>query len=93
MNVGKAIQTLRKEKKITQVELSERANISQAALSQIENGKRPGAKTMTKICAAMNVPEALVYVKVLKEDETMKSRILYKELFPVIEILLLRLCT
>lgn len=88
MNLGKAIRDLRKEKGLSQEQLASAAKITQAALSQIENGKRPGTSTLKKISTALKIPVSLIYVAGMEKDDVPKEkRILYEELFPVIQTL------
>ena len=88
MNLGKAIRELRKEKGYSQEQLSAAAKITQAALSQIENGKRPGTGTLKKISGALKIPVSLIYVAGMEKDDVPKEkRILYDQLFPVIKSL------
>ncbi|VIF92268.1 transcriptional regulator [Clostridioides difficile] len=50
MSIGETIKTLRKSKGLTQKELAEKANISQNAIYNYENGKStPNAKILKKI--------------------------------------------
>lgn len=52
------IKALRKQKKMSQMELAEKACITQAYLSGLENGKRknPSLKTLENIAKALEVP-------------------------------------
>lgn len=94
MNLGKAIKTLRKQKGLSQEELATSSKITQAALSQIENGKRPGSGTLKKISVALKIPESLIYVAGLeKGDVAEEKQILYEQLFPVIESLVTQLAS
>jgi transcriptional regulator with XRE-family HTH domain len=94
MNVGKAIRELRKNGQWSQEELAKKAMITQAALSQIENGKRPGIETLKKISSALEVPESLIYVMGLeKEDVPEEKALLYEKLFPVILDLVKQIAT
>lgn len=55
-NVGDQIKSVRKEKKITQNELSELTNIDQAIISKIETGKHlPRFDTIERIAKGLNV--------------------------------------
>ena len=57
MNLGNAIMTLRKEKKISRVKLAERSNLSITALYNIENNLSfPTKETIDKICTSLEVP-------------------------------------
>ncbi len=59
--------------------------MTQAALSQIENGKRPGTQTLKKICAVLKVPEPLIYIASMeKEDIPEENASAYDHLFPII---------
>lgn len=89
MNIGIAIKELRKLKGLSQIELARAANITQAALSQIENGKRPGEGTVKKISQALNISEAHLYIYgIEKKDVPENKRQIYEQLFPVIKDLL-----
>lgn len=92
MNLGKAIKTLRKKQELSQEELAASANITQAALSRIENGKRPSVVTLQKLSEVLEVPESLFYVMgIEKGDVPAKKRKLYEQLFPIIESLIMQL--
>jgi transcriptional regulator with XRE-family HTH domain len=86
MNLGKAIKELRKNKNMSQDELAAAAGITQAALSQIERGKRPGTGTLTKLSKALKVPASLIYVLgIEKEEVAAEKKQLYDDLFPIIQ--------
>ena len=88
MNIGKAIKELRKEQGLSQADLAQSSKITQAALSQIENGKRPGTTTIINISKALNISESLIYVMGMeKEDVPTNNQRLYDDLFPVIQSL------
>lgn len=92
MNVSKAIKELRKEKGINQADLAEKAGITQAALSMIENGKRPGSKTLENLSKVLGVPPSMIYVMGMEKSDVPKEKQqLYEELFPVIQSLVLKL--
>jgi transcriptional regulator with XRE-family HTH domain len=93
MDLGYAIKLVRKELDLTQAELSEKAGISQTALSQIENGgKRPSQKTIEKICRATEVPESLLYILGMRETEVPESKQhIYKLVFPAIQSLAMQI--
>lgn len=56
MTIGENIKKIRKEKRLTQKELAQRLNVSQANLAQYENGKRnPKLATLQKIADALEV--------------------------------------
>jgi transcriptional regulator with XRE-family HTH domain len=91
MNLGKTIRDLRKRQGLTQGALADAAGISRTAMSQIENGVRPGEETLKSICAALQVPESLLYIHSMeKEDVPESKRVLYDQLFPVIQEMIQR---
>jgi len=87
MNLGNAIQIIRKHKKISQLELAEKCNISQAALSKIESGfKKPGSNTLDKLCVELDTPKSLLYILAIQDDDVPKNKKnLYDALFPSIK--------
>ncbi len=93
MDLGYAIKLVRKELDLTQTELSEMADISQTALSQIEKGsKRPSQKTIEKICRAMQVPESLLNILGMRESEVPESKQeIYRLVFPAIHSLAMQI--
>ncbi len=79
MNIGTGIKLIRKSKGISQGELAEKCGLSQASLSQIENGlKRPSAKNMKKLCDVLDVPEIFIYLYTLEDVDVPESK---KEVF------------
>lgn len=94
MDTGKAIKELRKKKGLTQTRLAEIVGITQPAMSAIENGARPNIGTMERLCKAVGVPEALIYVMAIeKGDVPKKNKELYDLLFPVIKQLVILIAT
>jgi transcriptional regulator with XRE-family HTH domain len=94
MHLGKAIKELRKEQGLSQEVLAKKAAITQAALSQIENGKRPGTGTLRKISTALDVSESFIYIMGIEQaDVPPENAYLYEKLFPVIQDLVLQLAT
>lgn len=86
MNLGKAIKELRKAKNMSQTDLVHRAKITQARLSQIENGDRPGEDTLRSICEALEVSEAMVYIMAIeKKDVSAEKKDMYDKFFPIIK--------
>lgn len=56
MSISKRIKQLRSEKKLSQVQFSKQLGVSQASVSQYENGSRsPDTTFLTKICECYNV--------------------------------------
>lgn len=57
MNIGETLQRLRKRKGLSQLTVSQNANISRTHLSQIENGEsNPTLETLDSIGKALNIP-------------------------------------
>ncbi|MDP3791288.1 MAG: XRE family transcriptional regulator [Candidatus Omnitrophota bacterium] len=62
MNLGGTINKLRKEKKMTLVELAEKSGVALATLSRMENDKMTGTlESHMKICEALGVPLPELY--------------------------------
>ncbi len=69
MHLGEALEGIRKEKKLTQWVVAQRADISQAYMSQIELGKKkPHLDVLFTICKVLEVDIAIVFLKVLLES-------------------------
>lgn len=69
MDLGDAIKTYRKKIRMSQVELARRSKVTQAAISQIESGQRPGEETLRDICDALGIPVALIYILALERND------------------------
>ena len=68
--LGSRIAQLRKNRKITQEKLAEKAEISNNYLSNIENNHSiPSLETMIKICTALNVTPDELLLGVSKNDK------------------------
>jgi XRE family transcriptional regulator, regulator of sulfur utilization len=92
MNEGNSIRLIRKKFGLTQQEMADKCGLSQTSLSQIENGlKRPSTGTIKKICKALDVPEALIYILGMEQDDVSENRKdVYKLLYPsIIEMALM----
>lgn len=95
MNEGNSIRLIRKRMRLTQQEMAAKCGLSQTALSQIENGlKRPSLKTLKKICTALDVPEALIYILGMEQaDVPENKKEVYNLLYPSIMQMALRIVT
>ncbi len=93
MNIGTAIKSIRKKLAITQYELAERCDLSQTSLSQIETGvKRPSQKTITKVCAVLDIPESIIYIVAMQEADVPPSKKgVYELVYPSIKSLALQM--
>jgi transcriptional regulator with XRE-family HTH domain len=87
MNIGGAIRILRVESGISQEGLSEKTGLSQTSISQIENGvKTPTKKSIEKICNALGITEAMLYIMAIEKSDVPKNKKdIYNELFPKIK--------
>ena len=74
------INRLRKEREkagLSQLELALRAEISQNMINYIETGKRtPSLDTILKICNALNINPAILFLDTKEEKEEAKKQIL-----------------
>lgn len=70
MNIGLAIETVRKKRRLTQTELSKRVGITQASMHNIESGKKkPHKSTLLKICESLNITEPLLNLLSMSEED------------------------
>ncbi len=70
MDIGNAIQTLRKEQKVSRKDLAERSNISVTALYNIENNLSfPSKDTIDRICSSLNIPISYLMFFSITEDD------------------------
>ncbi len=93
MNIGSAIKSIRKKLSITQYELAEKCDLSQTSLSQIETGiKRPSQRTISKVCAVLDIPESIIYIVAMQESDVPPSkRGVYELVYPSIKSLALQM--
>ena len=78
MDLGNAIKTLRKQKKITQKQLAELSEISTNALCSIETGQSfPSKATISRICASLNIPESYLLLFSISEDDIPEDKKIY----------------
>ncbi len=82
MDLGNAIKTLRKQKRITQKQLAELSEISTNALCSIETGQSfPSKATISKICSSLKIPESYLLLFSITEDDIPEDkRVLYRAL-------------
>ena len=68
MNIGEAIGTIRKARKMTQKELAERCGMSQNALCALErNSSHPPMATLKKLQAALDVPQSYIMLYAIED--------------------------
>lgn len=88
MNLSKALQRVRFEKGLTQVEVAKKAKITQTYLSQLEtNTKKDPSKTvLQKLAKVYGVPVVIFTFLGLEEsDVPPKNKHLYVALKPIID--------
>ena len=80
MNIGKAIETIRKDKGVSQRELAEQISISANALVNIEKGRSfPKKENILAICNALEISEAYLLLSCLEEEDIPEEkRILFR---------------
>src|ERR1700749_3409269 len=93
MKIGSAIKSIRKQLNVPQSELAKICELSQTALSQIENNiKRPHSKTITKICTALEIPESIIFIIAMEDvDVPENKKEIYKLIYPSIKGLALQM--
>lgn len=90
MNLGSAIRSIRKERKLTQADVSQKTGLSITALSQIEKGdSQPQKQTLENICSALGVTKSYVFFLALDENDISDERkvafnVLYEPLKKII---------
>lgn len=91
MDLGNTIATLRKRKKLKQLELAEKCNLTQAYLSKIENNrKEPHLSTLRLISSELDVPLPILFFLSMNEDDVSEdkkelSSFLFNNFKPILE--------
>lgn len=90
MNLGSTIVELRNSKGITQEKLSQKCNITQAYLSQIENNKKtPNLSVLSTICEELEIPlPILFFLSIDSEDIPDQKKAAFETLQPLIRNLI-----
>lgn len=93
MEIGNTIKQLRKDRKLSQEAFAEMCGIKQTTLSQIErNEARPNKDNLKKICDALNMPEVVLYLLSIDENDIPDSKKdEFEKYFPVVKDLLYKL--
>lgn len=83
MDLGNAIKILRKHRGINQKSLADMCGISANAICSIENNSSfPSKSTFDKICKALDMPSACIFLFAITEDDIPETkRSLYKDYF------------
>lgn len=90
MNLGKTIKHIRKQKGITQSDISSNCNISMTYLSQIENNKKePSINMLKNISDYLDIPVPVLFFLSMSEDDIQPNKKeAYKIIYPSIKNLL-----
>jgi transcriptional regulator with XRE-family HTH domain len=76
MNIGQAIVTIRKARKMTQKELTERCGMSQNALVDLEkNRSHPPMETLKKLQAALDVPQSYIMLYSIEDSDIPEAKL------------------
>ncbi len=80
MDLGTALKTLRKELKVSRVELKKRSGLSTTALYNIENNLSfPSKETIDKICSSLGIPVSyLMFYSITEDDVPEEKRDFFK---------------
>lgn len=75
MSIGGKIKNLRKERKLTQVELAKKSNISRSYLTDIENDRyNPSIETLKAIANSLEVTLSDILSDKVKDDNSLNYR-------------------
>ena len=76
MNIGQAIVTIRKARKMTQKELAERCGMSQNALVAIEKDRsQPPMETMKRLQEALGVPQSYILLYSIEDCDIPENKL------------------
>ncbi|MDO5858989.1 helix-turn-helix transcriptional regulator [Myroides odoratimimus] len=91
MNLGKAIRSIRKERKLTQADVASKAGLSITALSQIEKGEsQPQKNTLESICSVLGVTKNHIFFMALDvEDISDERKVAFNVLYEPLRKLIL----
>ena len=83
MDLGNAIKQLRKHRKLSQKQLADLCGISANAICSIENNASfPSKSTFDKICKALDMPSACIFLFAITDEDIPESkRAIYKGYF------------
>ncbi len=90
MNLGHTKASIRTAKNLSQVFIAEKANITQAYLSQIENNKKlPNIETLSAISKVLEIPLPIIFFISIDENDLPEKKIeAFKTLQPLINNLI-----
>lgn len=91
MNLGKALQRIRFEKGMNQIDVAKKAKITQTYLSQLETNKKkePSKAVLQRLCKVYKVPQIVVsWYAVEEADVPPQKKKLFSDLKPVVDSLI-----
>ncbi len=75
MDFGTALKSVRKELKVSRVELAKRSDLSVTALYNIENNLSfPSKETIAKLCASLDIPVSYLMLYSLTEEDVPEEK-------------------
>lgn len=76
MDIGQAIVTIRKARKMTQKQLAERCGMSQNAIVSLEKCRsHPPMETIKKLQAALNVPQSFIMLYAIEYSDIPQEKL------------------
>jgi len=90
MNLGKALQRIRFEKGMNQIDVAKKAKITQTYLSQLETNKKkePSKAVLQRLCKVYGVPQIVVLWYAVEEgDFQPKKKKIFYQFKPVLDSL------
>lgn len=90
MNIGNAIKQIRKEKGLTQKQLSSKSGVSQTSLSLIEKGQtQAGKETLEKIAIGLGVKQSIIMIHAIERSDVPANKVeVFDAMFPSIKEML-----
>ena len=76
MDIGQAIVTIRKARKMTQKQLAERCGMSQNAIVSLEKSRsHPPMETIKKLQTALNVPQSFIMLYAIEDSDIPQDKL------------------
>lgn len=93
MNLGVSIRTIRKAKGLSQVQLAEMCETSQAYLSQVEcNDREPSISFLKSIAEKLDIPLPVIFFHAIDEEDVLPhKKVAFKMAKPVLDMLVQQL--
>lgn len=91
MNLGKALQRIRFEKGMNQIDVAKKAKITQTYLSQLETNKKkePSKAVLQRLCKVYKVPQIVVSWYAMEEGDVQpQKKKAFSDLKPIVDSLI-----